>query len=627
MKLRPYQRRLVSAVSKEIAAGTPEIVLAAAPGAGKTEMAFAIIRRVLAKRLASRVLVLAHGTTVLRRQFAERAVVELGAEMVHEHVRGRKPPASGAVVIVALPQSLHRRENLLACDLVIVDEAHEFYDAEMAKRVIRKVGAKSVVLLTGSPSRFIARGLPLHSFSLHQIMKECPGAVCDPAIDLVASEFLIPYDRFNHDGEVKKDVRFGRAATKATLDGLLEKMVAHLPRRRGRAVSGWQATIAEMGKTIVACRSLALARQVASYFRDRGVNAGLSTHKDDLGSEEIQRFKDDATMALLIVVRRGVLGFNFPELLNLVDMTGTINIDRIFQMFARVVRPHPTRPKTRKLFVKMTPKGKMEGYTKDVMSAALQLGRKETFETFNGGNLDGVVIPRWRGDDEGAVARNPRGAVSPNKLRPLAKCFLASDFFEAVSSMDQEFSPYARTTLNESRRGLLGLDHIGNPCSFVGCGKPNRSRGLCGTHAAQRDRGDEPHAVVSKAARGTRSFCVFPVCGGIVEAHGLCAAHDRQKRFGRELRPVHRTNYGAVCSFDGCGRRHASKGLCSGHWGQQRSGRMLGPLRPKSVAGRVCGFMDCGRRVVAKGFCNAHWIQSRSGRPLRPTKRMGLSHG
>ena len=59
--------------------------------------------------------------------------------------------------------------------------------------------------------------------------------------------------------------------------------------------------------------------------------------------EELRPVKDvrifDITpLGSIIVVGRGILGFNFEQLVNVVDMTGSQNIDRIFQLMARVVR-------------------------------------------------------------------------------------------------------------------------------------------------------------------------------------------------------------------------------------------------------------------------------------------------
>lgn len=611
----------------DVRARVPEIVLAAAPGAGKTEMSFGIIRRAMAERLASRVLVLAHGTTVLRRQFADRAVAELGSGAVYEHVPGkgalRRLAETRAPVIVALPQSMRRSDDVLrTCDLVIVDEAHEFYEAATASAVIASTRARSVVLLTGTPSKFIARGLPLHAISLHDVMKECPEAVCDPAIDLVSSEYLVEHRHYHVGGEIQKTFRFGREQTAATLDGLLAKMVEHLPRRRGERASGWHEAISRMGKTIIACRSVALARQVVDYFRKRGVNVGLSTHESDLGSEEIERFKDDVDMMLLIVVRRGVLGFSMPTLVNLVDMTGTIGIDRIFQMFARVVRPHPTKPKTRKLFVKMTPKGKMEAYTKDVMSAALQLGRKETFESFNGGNLGGIVIPRWRGD--GVTASGPKDggetSARSRKMRPLAKCFRASDFFDAIESMDSEFSPYAKTTLGEARARITFQSR--RECSFTGCVRLCESSGLCEAHARQRRRGHRLSPILAREANLGKQ-CRFDGCRRDAKTTGLCHAHYAQKvRHGVLKDVLVRPRQSPICEFQGCGKATAAAGLCSGHYLQARNrgrGRLV-PLRMSRMKGRICAFSGCGRKAVSGGLCCGHHRQRTLGQDLGPVR-------
>lgn len=338
-----------------------------------------------------------------------------------------------------------------------------------------------------------------------------------------------------------------------------------------------------MGKTIIACRSISLARQVVDYFNKRLVNAGLSTHENDLGSAEIERFKADKAMTLLVVVRRGVLGFNFPELLNLVDMTGTINIDRIFQMFARVVRPHPTKPKVRKLFVKLTPKGKMERYTRDVVGAALQLGRRETFESFNGGNLDGVVIPRWRGDDAPTrpASRPHTEEAAQRRPRPLADCFRASEFFEAVASMDDEFSLYAKTTLGMSRSEFLtkSAGWMGMPCSFSGCGRRAQSLGLCNSHWSQQYRG-EPLRAIRTQSPGQE--CSFESCIRAAFANGLCSGHNSQQHAGRPLsvlRQISPKGHRPVCGYSGCGRVATRKTLCGSHRNQMNRHGRLSPIK------------------------------------------------
>jgi Mor family transcriptional regulator len=53
-------------------------------------------------------------------------------------------------------------------------------------------------------------------------------------------------------------------------------------------------------------------------------------------------------------VHRGVLGFDYADLINLVDMSGTRNVDRLFQMLCRLVRRSKHFPDAKKLFLKVT---------------------------------------------------------------------------------------------------------------------------------------------------------------------------------------------------------------------------------------------------------------------------------
>lgn len=457
-----YQAPLVDAVLADVAARAPKVVLAAAPGSGKTLMACHILHEALRRGLARRVLVLAHGTNVLRQQFADDAARELGPDSVHHYVPknavGHVPIEKvKAKIVVAIPQAFRTAETLPKFDLVIVDEAHEFFAEPMAQRVIKLCRPRSCVLLTGSPAHFVLEGLPVHMISLNEVHKQKPSAICrNLSVELVASDYLIDIGEYQGTKEVRKDFKFDEGDTKATLDRLLEKLVKHLPKRRSG--TSWKQAFESLGKTMIVCRSQDLARQVFSYFEARKVEAALSTHEDDSANAEIERFKVDDALSLLIVVRRANLGFNFPRLINLVDMTETINIDRLFQMLCRLVRPHPDDPTTPKLFVKISPRGRMQTYTRDVLRASMLLGERSYFETWNGQNLDGFVIPTERevSDEERAAGEEGEGG---RRLPMLDERFqLFDDFFEAiVPSMDRAFSPYARTTLGKAREKALGI--------------------------------------------------------------------------------------------------------------------------------------------------------------------------
>jgi superfamily II DNA or RNA helicase len=161
MKLRKYQIRLSNEIHAQFKKpGRHELVLALSPGGGKTVTAIDIITRALASGLAKRVLISAHGQKLLRSQFAQVLTNEerpfTWAEYKTRH-RGKKFPTTQ--VVVALPQTLAYAKDIPDFDMLVVDEAHHFYLGHDGL-TLQKLGkqAKRVLLLTGTPSKFVARG-------------------------------------------------------------------------------------------------------------------------------------------------------------------------------------------------------------------------------------------------------------------------------------------------------------------------------------------------------------------------------------------------------------------------------------------------------------------------------------
>jgi hypothetical protein len=101
---------------------------------------------------------------------------------------------------------------------------------------------------------------------------------------------------------------------------------------------------------------------------------------------------------LLIVVNRAQLGFDFSELFNFVDMTGSRNPDRIFQMFCRVVRSSKDEPSHNKLFVKVLSRAFSEIQVRAFMSGVLSLSTQENFEKWNGKGFSLLDIPVEKDD-------------------------------------------------------------------------------------------------------------------------------------------------------------------------------------------------------------------------------------
>ena len=219
-------------------------------------MSIAAIHRLLERNAAGRVLVLAHATTLLRSQYVDRLVAEAPpfdfAEYLPRWSAGHVPfDKLTATVVVALPQSLMRLKNPGAFDLVVVDEAHLFYGEKMVTEIIERVGAKRVLLLTGTPSPFVARGLKLHAVTMQELYLDGKKAadgpwVADSRIKLLQSKYDVSRRQYNADGEVKRGVRYLGRQTTETLNDLLS-CVDSISATWKR----WPAVPCRMGKTMI----------------------------------------------------------------------------------------------------------------------------------------------------------------------------------------------------------------------------------------------------------------------------------------------------------------------------------------------------------------------------------------
>ena len=71
-------------------------------------------------------------------------------------------------------------------------------------------------------------------------------------------------------------------------------------------------------------------------------------------------------------------------------------------------------------------------------------------------------------------------------------------------------------------------------CTFEGCDKPHRGKGLCSAHLSRlRRHGDPAHG---GPLRGQHpAVCTFPECGRESDALGLCVGHYTQQIRGHEL--------------------------------------------------------------------------------------------
>lgn len=352
-------------------------LLSMCPGGGKTITSLIEIQK-FAKN-GKKVLILAHGTNVLKSQWAD--------VMTKYCIRFGTTLKSKESIILTIPQSISQRlPEILKFDLLVVDEAHEFYFASSVQRIISrlKLGARQL-LLTGTPSEFVKRGYAPIIISAVDVFKE--GRLSDTYFGMIRGAQKILRKDYNAAHEVKgtfeekeKDIRKTLMSAVRTLTKKISKDEKISPREM----------FSHLEKTMIAARNINQATKIQDVLNRIGVHSIVSTSENDPNGVKIEEFKSVPDYKILIVVRRGILGFDMTDLACVIDFTGSRNINRIYQLYARVLRKHPKNKK--KYFYRVC---SSESPEIDIlhMKAALCLANEDFISKFNGENLNGMLIP------------------------------------------------------------------------------------------------------------------------------------------------------------------------------------------------------------------------------------------
>ena len=335
-----FQKPLITKAYDYLIAGE-RVCLAGTCGSGKTRMAIEIAKKFTSKGF--KVLILAHGQVIIRSQW----VAAIG-ESAGEILKNKELSAvyNSSSIIVALPQSLENIPEEIKFDLVIVDEAHERFFEKQVQTIIDKVGYKKILCLTGTPSDFLKdKSWKVVGIAFEDLVKH--GVATPPETTLAIGDFDHKIKSYNKSMNIKSDIQFSGSCTKTSMDKVLGSCAEYLGYKEG---SVWGEVIDGLGKTMIACHSQQLATHVHNYFESCGIKSLISI--SDFGDgDEIEIFKSDKSFNVLVVVRRGVLGFDYPELCNVIDMTYSMNAKVIFQLLSRVTRRGGSN---KKMFLKLS---------------------------------------------------------------------------------------------------------------------------------------------------------------------------------------------------------------------------------------------------------------------------------
>jgi superfamily II DNA or RNA helicase len=210
-------------------------------------------------------------------------------------------------------------------------------------------------------------------------------------------------------------------------------------------------------QTIIFCNSQAQAKQFYKSLNKALPGKVLISISEDGGaSEEFDTFKSNPEYKVLLLVRKGRLGFSMKELYNIVDFTLSTNVDVISQMLGRVLRVG--KKDKMKYYFKVSPQNTV-WYFEAIMKIVLKNKMQDVFSTYDG-NQNNVKLPK----DKKRKPRKPMSKRAPNNERTPNFSEIDSDiisnieFFKQVYHKGgQAFQTVSWTTLDDVRKECFNL--------------------------------------------------------------------------------------------------------------------------------------------------------------------------
>jgi len=374
-------------------------------------------------------------------------------------------------VIVALPQTLIGNMDVLPkFNNFILDEAHQWYFKSTIQNIIKKVSPKYQLLLTGTPSRFIAKAdkfvfkyVPvMELYDLKQVTN-VKMEVVSSSYDFKQSDYHSSY------GNLKSNVRMSDKQSDNALMVVCKEMIKKLKNpikgmhNVNRLSKNLFSVFGELDKTIIFCHSL---KQADAFYNSLESFKGLqgkvlvSHSENDKDSKLFEQFRNDSYIKVLVAVDRGRLGYNMPELFNVVDFTLTQSLDMLLQMYGRLLRLSKTNKE--KIYYKVATKNTAP-YFVDLMTAMLCLTDMEWYSKFNGKNMGGILIPKVLNNTK----KKSKSATTPSKSKGTKPSISLADLDipldlnlfrqSALHTNNDEFATIAWNTLEDTKREFFNI--------------------------------------------------------------------------------------------------------------------------------------------------------------------------
>jgi superfamily II DNA or RNA helicase len=456
------------------------IVLAFGTGGGKT---FTTIMKLdlwysNPENKGTKTVIFPHATNVLRANFAKSIAkygnVPFSYCVIENSDQIEDTFNSECEVIIVLPQTLRNYLSKVSkIDWLIVDEAHEWYNAPVYQTILNSLRPTYQMLLTGTPSQFNSRPEEFYYHHISVDMLRQAGKLGNAQVHIVASNYTQESSQdVIASGNLHSRV-FKSSKTESSLYRVCKAMLNTLDKStitKGRNVV--DTLFNNIDKTIIFCQTQAQAKRFYNILHKELDGKVLKSLSEDGGdSSEFIIFENDNTIKVLVLVRKGRLGFDMSNLYNIVDFTLTQSVDVISQMFGRILRPDDKG--TVKHYYKVSPRNTVWHY-QAIMSVVLRLTMQDAYVIYNG-NQNKIVVPRPERPIESSEEQNvditdldfidepkeTKSSTTPHFADIDPDLIMDLDFFKTYAEKTNqnvgEFDILTSCTLDDVRKEVLGL--------------------------------------------------------------------------------------------------------------------------------------------------------------------------
>jgi superfamily II DNA or RNA helicase len=425
-------------------------VLAAATSSGKTYLTaakFELYYKCGILKKTDKVLILASSLTILRdnfdSQFKEFDVKSFTYQVIEHHSELKEAYKNNIQVLITIPQTIIKHTKLLKnVKWLVVDEAHNWYNATTVRQIIKDVEPKYQFLLTGTPFKFNARK---EEFIIdYTSVRELYEAKMIDDVQLKVLHSSVQLTQLDYT-KILGHLKENKTIVKGDLVHSLNEVIKQLIKILGLIKKNWNSinnisqnyisVFGKMEKTIIYTNGKTECDCVYECLKLNKVNVLKSHSSDDQDAVETFRlFKEDDSIKVLVVVNRGKEGFNFPELYNIIDFSYTQDFATTLQMIGRLLRK--SNGKIQKVFYKVAPKN-TSLYFMDWMNYVIQLFDNEQYERYNGRNAREMRVPNQLLSSNQPVNRTNRTINTNRQSGPFNPRNLNETGMLSLSFMEQ----------------------------------------------------------------------------------------------------------------------------------------------------------------------------------------------